>query len=311
MAFAALLPSWLGLAGSFHWFPDLFSHFRWQYLLVALVLVALSLWQRQRLVLAGALLTVLLNAALLAQLAIKTRSAAGGTEPDFALRVLSLNVLTSNPHHDRVVDHVAASGADVVFLAEIDAGWAQSLAPLAALYPHQFVHPRPDNFGGALLSRVPLADAELLNLGAGRRPTLKARVRHQGRDLLIVGMHPVPPKGGEFAMHRDSQIDGLRDYVATQADPVLTVGDFNASPWSAPMRRLVQGALGFRGEDPPWTPTWSVFTPFAVPIDHALCTAPLWITKRQVGPDVGSDHRPILVEVRWLKPQPQPQPQPR
>lgn len=301
MAFAALLPSWLGLAGSVHWFLDLFSHFRWQYLLVALVLVALSLWQRQRVVLAAALLTALLNAALLAQLATDTRSGAGEAEPDFALRVVSFNVLASNPQHQRVVDYVAGSGADVVFLAEIDAGWARSLEALKAEYPYQFVHPRPDNFGGALLSRLPLLEPELLKLGAGPRPTLKARLEHQGRSLLFVGMHPVPPMGGEFALHRDSQIDGLRDYVAAQGDPVLTVGDFNASPWSAPMRRLVRGALGFRGEDPPWTPTWSVFTPFAVPIDHALCTGPLWIAQREVGPDLGSDHRPVRIEVRWLK----------
>jgi hypothetical protein len=35
-------------------------------------------------------------------------------------------------------------------------------------------------------------------------------------------------------------------------------------------------------------------------IDHVLCTAPLLITRRDVGPDVGSGHRPGLVELRWM-----------
>ena len=30
----ALIPSWLGLLGQWHWGLDLLSHFRWQYLVV-------------------------------------------------------------------------------------------------------------------------------------------------------------------------------------------------------------------------------------------------------------------------------------
>jgi endonuclease/exonuclease/phosphatase (EEP) superfamily protein YafD len=48
-------------------------------------------------------------------------------------------------------------------------------------------------------------------------------------------------------------------------------------------------------------PTWSANTPFAIPIDHVLATSPLVITSRSVGPDVGSDHRPLDFVVGWAK----------
>jgi endonuclease/exonuclease/phosphatase (EEP) superfamily protein YafD len=122
---------------------------------------------------------------------------------------------------------------------------------------------------------------------------------HQGRSLFIIGTHPVSPGGRARAIARDVQLQRLAEHVKQLQDPVLLVGDLNATPWSAGMRIITSGKLGFRSLDPPWTPTWHKLSVVGVPIDHALASAPLVITRRSVGPDVGSDHRPIDVTVGW------------
>lgn len=303
LAAIVLLPSWLGLAGSWHWRLDLFAHFRWQYLFLGAAIMLWALWRRHRVLLVFAVLTTLLNGALIAQLAWQPALRAGTLTDDFALRMLSLNVLTSNPHKQRVMDLVTASDADVVVLTEVDIEWSVALEALATQYPYRIVHPRPDNFGVALLSRLPLEEPGVMGLESMQMPSIMARITHQGRRLLIVGTHPRPPLSAGHADVRDRQLQALGQLVARTEEPVVVLGDFNATPWSAPMRALTAGRLGYRSHNAPWTPTWMVRTPFAIPIDHVLCTAPLVIIRRSVGPDVGSDHRPVQVELRWLSSQ--------
>jgi endonuclease/exonuclease/phosphatase (EEP) superfamily protein YafD len=298
----SLVFSWLGLLGGLHWSLDLTSHFRWQYLIASLVAVLWTAWARHWKSLAFAILTFLLNAALIGRLAWHPEVSRATLDPNFKLTVLSMNVLTSNANKQQVLDHVLASNADVVFLMEVNREWAQALQPLKAKYPHHIHAPREDNFGLSLHSRIPWTKGGLLALGMAEVPSVEIEITHQGRDLTLIGTHPLPPIGGGYAAWRDQQLAQLSDRVAWSNKPVLVVGDLNATPWSAGLRlATASGKLGFRSLSPAWTPTWRVRSIFAIPIDHALCTAPLVISDRSVGSDVGSDHRPLQVTVGWEK----------
>jgi endonuclease/exonuclease/phosphatase (EEP) superfamily protein YafD len=302
VAMIALLGSWIGLLGDLHWFLDLFSHFRWQYLLVSAVATAWAAWRGRRKTLVMAMLTFLLNALLIGRLAWHPELSRERLANEFSLRVLSLNVLTSNPNKQAVVEHVLASNADVVFLMEANGGWIAALEPLKARYPHEFVQPREDNFGIALFSRIPWERVNTIWMGDAYLPSVEAQFSHQGREFVFIGTHPLPPVGGDYARSRDNQLRGLADHVSEIGKPALVMGDLNATPWSAGMRLLTaEKRLGFRSLVGPWSPTWRAGSIFAIPIDHALCTAPLVITERMVGEDVGSDHRPLQITVGWEK----------
>lgn len=301
LAALLLLPGWLGLLGNWHWVLDLLSHSRWQYLFAAAAVAVWAIWSRRRAILALALLTLLLNAALIGQLAWQPQLRSAALAPDFQLRVQSLNVRTSNTDSHAVIQEVLASDADVIVFIEVDARWMRALRSLDARYPFQIAHPQPDNFGIALFSRLPFTDGEVLRLGSAQRASIAVTVTQAGRQVRVIGTHPPPPMSRQMAAHRDDQLAQLAALVERSALPVILVGDLNATPWSAGMRLLTAGALGLRGLDPPWAPTWRVRSPFAIPIDHALCTAPLVITRRQVGADVGSDHRPIIAEFGWIQ----------
>lgn len=298
-ALLALIPSWLGLMGGWHWSLDLFSNFRWQYLIAGALVTVWAIWYRQRGILLLAVLTLLLNALLIGRLAWHPEVSTAKLAGDFSLRVLSQNVLQSNQNMQAVFDHVMASDADVVVLIEVNQQWVVQLAGLKAKYPHVIALPRPDNFGIALYSRIPWTNEQILKLGGADFPAIQVELHHQGHNVVLIGLHAMSPPAGSNGRLRDLQLSELARHVASIRVPVLAVGDFNATPWSAGMRTATAGTLGFRSLIPPWKPTWSVGSPLAIPIDHALATAPLVITGRNIGPDVGSDHRSIGISVGW------------
>jgi endonuclease/exonuclease/phosphatase (EEP) superfamily protein YafD len=296
---AALLPSWLGLLGDWYWLLDLCAHFRWQYLIASVAIAAWALWKRRRVTAALAVATLLLNAWLIGQLAWHPALTAADVVPGFSLRIVSLNVLTSNPDKQAVLHYLQSADADVIFLMETDQRWIEALQPLLAKYPYHLEAPRGDNFGIAMLSRVPWETARIISLGDAGLPSIQAQMHFQQRELTLLGTHPLPPMGTHLTALRNGQLAALARHVQQLGMPTLLMGDLNSTPWSVGVRIATSGNLGFRSMSAPWTPTWRARSPFAIPIDHVLCTPPLVITRRDIGPDVGSDHRPLQITVSW------------
>ncbi|MES2598137.1 MAG: endonuclease/exonuclease/phosphatase family protein [Verrucomicrobiota bacterium] len=300
--------SWLGLLGHWHWFLDIFSHFRWQYLLVCVLAVVWSLGRKRRLVAWISGLTLLLNAVMIGSLLVSLQKPSGTALPDFNLRLVSLNILTENRRHQEVLDYLRQVDADIIFLMEIDEVWAKAMEPLKQTHPHHLEHVREDNFGLALYSRLPLKTAEVLhrfehglNLNPYTPPTIEARVLIGAREVVLYGIHTLPPGGGLQWRSRNWLLEDIGRQAAALPEPVLVFGDLNATPWCEGMRSLLRGGrLGFCMPNPSWAPTWRVTSAFAIPIDHALCTPPLVILNRQIGPDLGSDHRAQVLEIRWM-----------
>ena len=81
------------------------------------------------------------------------------------------------------------------------------------------------------------------------------------------------------------------------------LGDFNATPWSWPFRRMLStGALvnsqsGF-GLQPTFPATTNVA--LRVPIDHLLHSDLIGVRDRRTGPALGSDHFPLIVDLEYL-----------
>lgn len=290
-----LAGSWLGLMGGWHWALDLFSHFRWQYLAACVVAVGWTLIRRRRGVMMVAVATLILNGWLIGRLAM-----GGGAEAAKGdrLRVVSLNVLTSNPHKEEVLKYLRGVDADLIFLMEVNAAWMVALEGLKETHPHRLFESREDNFGVALFSRMPLVDVRLVEMGEAGVPSIQARLLYRGNAMAVLGTHPLPPMGAHYAAARDAQLRSVAEHVAKLDVPTLLVGDLNSTPWSEGMRIITAGG-GLRLSPDAWRPTWKAGSVLAIPIDHALCSEALRIERRRVGTDVGSDHRPIEVEVYW------------
>lgn len=213
------------------------------------------------------------------------------------LRIMALNVNCANRLHARAVSAIRAAKPDLVFVIEVDARWMKALSALRDELPYVYAEPREGSLGMAVFSRKPWLEAR--SLDAEGAPLLEVTVDHQGQSWRIIGAHLFAPVRRDASHRRDAQLA----YLAEQArgrSPVVVIGDLNITSWSPEFDRFLERAkmrdsragLGLQ-------PTWPAQVPLLrIPIDHALVSPDVVVVDRSVGPEFGSDHLPIVVDLR-------------
>lgn len=216
-------------------------------------------------------------------------------------KLLNANVLIENEHYDALGKLIQQENPDIVTLEEIDAYWAAALKPYMRQYPYQKVIPQNNAFGIALYSKLPLTDTQVKFFGkeyGGRFfPSIVSNVHVGSHVFTIVATHPLPPMAG-FSV-RNSQLADLAVQSASFGNNLIVIGDLNISPWSPYFERFIQqtglrdSQLGFGVQ-----PSWPADKPLIrIPIDHVLVSEQFVVLKRELGPDIGSDHLPVIVEL--------------
>jgi endonuclease/exonuclease/phosphatase (EEP) superfamily protein YafD len=209
------------------------------------------------------------------------------------------NVFCYNTEPDRALALLRESPTDVVVLLEVTIDWSQRFQTLRDVYPHMQFEPEAGSFGIGVLSRKPWANLNHRSFGRQKLPSLIVDFSQEnGRTWQLVAAHPLPPTSSFNAASRDEQLARMATYCAEHAGPIIVAGDLNASPWSHTFRRLCRegrltdSSLGFGIH-----PTWPTMGSLAViPIDHVLIRE-MGVVARQVERPVGSDHRPVRVEL--------------
>lgn len=296
-ALAVCAVSVAGFAGRLHWTLDLASHFRAQYAL-ALLLLLVALWWRGagRLLLGICLLCWAVQLGTLVPLFWPQPAAAPAAQ---SFRVLLSNVHTRNREFDRVRALLASESPDVVVLQETDRAWLDALRADAERWPHRIEEPRSDNFGIAVWSRWPLLEARFADFGGTGLPTVLATLDHPAGRIQFVAVHPLPPAGATRTRLRNAALVALAEHCRIQTEPVLVLGDLNCTPWSVRFRDLLRdGHLRDSSLGMGWQPTWPTkLWWFGIPIDHCLHSTGLRVQRRWLTDHVGSDHRPLVVDV--------------
>ena len=299
---------WLALAGLVlarvamacagqHWALELSTHFAFQYGLLALVVMAGFACLARPLGVGLAAVVFALHSGPLLELTGSSPERAAST-PDVT-RLLMANVRTSNANRRGLLELVESTQPDAVLLLEVSEAWLADLAPLDGDYPHRLAEPRGDNFGIALYSRRPLTDGRIVQLGAAGLPSIEAALEGSGLRLLLT--HPLPPMGSGAAAQRDRQLEAVARRARELGPRVVLAGDLNATPWSPVFSRVLDlGALRDSRDGFGLQPTWSAGLPdlARIPIDHFLVGRDVRVLHREVGPRIGSDHLPVLVELR-------------
>lgn len=291
---AAMLPvTWLGSLGNVWWVFDLLAHFRLQYVLGCVVVAFLAWILRHPRTAMFAVVSCIWNLWLVVSLA-----GGGGTDESpasasQAMRLLTFNVLASNEQRKSVVDYVLQVDADIVCLIEVNQAWRGDLEPLYRKYPHHADGLGYGNFSVACFTRLPLKDFKILDV-----PTLVVHLEHDGKPLTFIGAHPPRPFGEGNSRERMRHIHELATLLKPISGEVILACDLNSTPWCQGMRILQnESGLAFHSGPPVWMPTWGRDGPMMIPIDHVLLKGGLMVQKREVGPYLGSDHRPVLVEI--------------
>jgi len=282
----------LGFLGRVFWVFDLFSHFRVQTFQAFLVLIGVSIWRRKNRQGVGWVLLACLNYAFVLPLYFGKPPSA--TEQP--VRAMLMNLNAANGNTDQVLSAIQTADPDLLLLVEVTPKWAAELSGLD--YPYRLAKPQEGCFGIMLLSKYPLSHTNVVFVGSAGVPSVVADVHFPQGEISLIGTHPLPPISAEFFKHRNSQLAALSQLVREQKNPVLLIGDLNASPWSPHFTRLLkESGLKNSMKHFGFQPSWPVGTRLLrIPIDHMLHSPEILIHRRIVGSDVGSDHLPIIVD---------------
>lgn len=291
--------AWVSLAAGWWWLLDLASPFQMQYgvtlVACAIGLLACGNWRWAITALVLAVPPVMRVAPLF--LPAKPVAVTGENR----LRVMAFNLLSSNHQHEAVLQWVRATDPDVAVFPEVTLAWARQLDQLADRLPYAVMQPQEGNFGMAVLSKHPLKDEKIiLSERFDGVVGIRVELEVKGRRLVVHGTHPPPPLGGAMAKERDRHLRALAAEAVSSPQPVVMAGDFNATPWCHGMKPLAAAGLRDARTGHGATATWRRSMPWvAIPIDHILIKGAVRVEGFQTGPDLGSDHRPVIADLRW------------
>ena len=288
------------------WVFDLFTHFRVQYFVIAVIFAMTALIVR-----AYPSAAVFAAIALGHGLVIKNLWLGDSdSRPDgsgMPLRVITANVWNPNRTPEKVLDFVRRQEGDIVILIDAEREyWHPVLAEVAALYPHRA--PETWSQGGPIIlfSRFPVLRHEKIHPPRGQRPYLEVDIAVDERTITVLGVHPASPTvtDPDESHQRNHSLNHIGRNIEDRIRPLIVAGDFNTTPWSPHFRDLI-AASGLRNaaEGHGLIATWPrQFWPVRVPIDHVLIRGPFAVQSMTRGPSIGSDHFPVIADLRLLDP---------
>lgn len=211
--------------------------------------------------------------------------------------VFASNVLKSNRDPDAGLRAAVESDADVVVLTEMTERLEPALQRSGLLDRYRTVVREADN---VLLTRLPVVEQRVIHEGKVDLPSATVVVGR--REVLVLAVHTSAPHARGAIGRWNEEFDAIQRAASRAAD-MVAIGDFNAGPWNAPFRRLLDGGfvdahdeLG-HGLSRTWGPRHFGLDGAIrlLGIDHSL-------SKGQLAPEsivdvevAGSDHRGIAV----------------
>ena len=284
------------------WPFELFAHFRWQVAVASAVFVVAACAARGARRSTGIVVLALLLLQAAPLLWSRTSPPALGRDCGGpGLSVATVNLWYRSRDGTPALAWLEAHPADIVMLQEVTAEWAQLLSVTGDLYPHRAMHARQDPYGIGVLSRWPLLRVDYVDFAQDGLPSLVATLDVEGRRVQVIGLHTAWPVLAGLQRARDRTLAGAAALARQATLPTVIAGDFNLTPYAPAFRRLEHDAqMRDAFANRLWRPTWQAgFWPLALPIDHVLAPKGACVESAAIGDDVGSDHRPVLVSVRW------------
>ena len=285
----------------YHWCADLLANLRVQQVLVLVGVLMLFLVSRQWkwCVVVGVMIAI--HVPWFAA-AFPVRSHVQRNASD--LRITLANVFTRNDQHGKIADDIVRGNPQVIVILELSSSLAQKLSDeLAESHPHRILYPDDaGNFGIGLFSAFAIKEYKLFDIDESIGiKSIEAAIG----GYRVYATHPLPPMSSRgFAArnrHLDKFASRIRDHQGRFPEqPIVLVGDLNVTPWSPFFADFEQRSGLKRAIDGiDFEPTWYAFDwfPFGLVLDHAMISHGVRCIDQCVGPNIGSDHRSVTVEL--------------
>lgn len=214
------------------------------------------------------------------------------------VKAVLVNTWFRNGEHQRMLDYVGELGPDVAVFLEVTPEWGEALGRLESL-------PYRSQAGEILVaSRQPLAGLKAWPLAGGSAMAVSFSYDAARTPVTVIGAHANWPLGPAIAASRNRELAELAAIARSAPSPVLLLGDLNTTAYS-PVFDSLLAASGLRdcaagrGLNPTWP---ALFPPLYIQIDHCLAGPGVSIDRLRPGRRVGSDHRPLEVEITVVPP---------
>jgi endonuclease/exonuclease/phosphatase (EEP) superfamily protein YafD len=228
----------------------------------------------------------------------------GATASERVLRVAHANLLYHNRETHLLLPWLEHEDPDLVALLEYSPSWQRAIgAQLDARFPHHLVTPSfkdpwsPALYSLALYSKLPFTRGEIVATGASSQEFLDVELGLDGEPLRVLVLHPNRP--GESA--RTATRNAVLAQAAARAPfgaRSLVLADMNATAWSPAYADFVaRTGLREAREGYGRLATWRSDRYIAglwLDLDHLFVGAALDVQGLRRGPDIGSDHRPLI-----------------
>ena len=292
-----------GFFSKYNWIFDMFSHFRFHYFIFCLSMFFLCLLFRRRILILLSIVLCVVNLVPIIPLYIPYGDFnKGDTQNSQEIKIVHFNVLTSNQDYQRTKEYIEEKNPDIISLNEVNQNWVDNMN-LSQKYKYSVMEIREDNFGIALFSKIELINPRIEYFGDAKLPSAAAEINVRDKEVSVLATHPLPPVNRSGFEYRDNQLASIIQNRNSFKPSMILIGDLNTTSWSYGFQNLLKGmdlygsrrgyGLGF---------SWPVTMPILlVPIDHCLVSKDIEVLKRETGPDLGSDHLPIYIELRIAK----------
>jgi endonuclease/exonuclease/phosphatase (EEP) superfamily protein YafD len=269
---------------------DTLAQLRLCWLVAAAALLSIALFLRRRITAVISVVALVVNGVICGSLYLPQRPATASN----TIKVVAANIWGAHQErYDDLVALVDREQPDVFVVIEYTRAWLKELHNRLPQYPYQFEEGLSG--GAAVFSKIPI---EQIETKTPRRYGVRGWLNIGNQKVLFIASHPPAPSRLSTYRVRNRELERLADDVKQRTTPVIITGDLNCTPWSSHFQKLVNdsGLLDSQQGHGP-LPSWSTRHFLLVPIDHALYTSDLVVTDRRTGPNIGSDHLPIIFSI--------------
>jgi len=221
----------------------------------------------------------------------------GGTE----LKILYSNVYVHNQNPEKLSELITKEDPDLVLLTEVSDRWLQIL-DIGKNYPYSFLRPGKSADGNAIYSKFPLSETRRIPEDTYFAALSTKITLAESKEIYVNLVHAAPPQLDFTGEKRIGIFRLLAQHPGNDHNSrAIVVGDFNVASSSRLFGKIIE-ILGLRKVSNGWFefPTWSPleFPLLVAPIDHLTIGSDIQSDFFSVGPDIGSDHLPLLAELR-------------
>jgi len=311
-AIALMIVTLIGLLGAVDGGYDAVNHFRIFLIIPGFALALLALLMRARLTAATALTALFVHAfAIVPEVYAGLQAPAGGTAPE-RFKLVTFNVAFRFTDPKRLRHFIERERPDLVVVQEAWGEGAKTVERLKDLLPHRRHCMNVRRCNLAVLSRHPIVAGKvrpqtdgtgLVNGARFIRAKLDvgAAAGKPGRTITVMTTHlswPLPRP------RQETQFRELAGMVSAAGhETTILAGDFNSTPWShamqrfdrsVPLKRVTRALHSW----PAHRRIAGVSVPYPfLPIDHVYVGSSFTAKAVRRGPDLGSDHYPVIVEL--------------